>query len=53
MEGDIKDNITKEFKIYKNYNNKVNYSTFNQVLDNELCLCYVNNENDEIFGVSQ
>ena len=51
-EEDIKDNITKEFQIYKNYNNKVNYSTFNPVLDNELCLSYINNENVKLIGVS-
>ena len=40
--GDIKDIITKEFQIYKNYNKKVNYSTLNPVLDNELCLFDIN-----------
>ena len=50
--GDIKDIISKEFQINKNYNNKVNYSTLNPVLDNELCLFDINNENDELIGVS-
>ena len=51
-EGDIKINITKQFQTYKNYNNKANYSTLNPVLDNELCLFDINNENDELIGVS-
>ena len=36
-EGDIKENITKEFQIYKKHTNKVNYVTFNPIVDNLLC----------------
>ena len=36
-EGDIKENITKEFQIYKKHTNKVNYIIFNPIVDILLC----------------
>jgi WD40 repeat protein len=36
-EGNINKNIEKEFQIYKEHGNKVNYVTFNPVVDNLLC----------------
>ena len=33
-----------KIQIYKSHNNKVNYATFNLILDNGLYLCDINNE---------
>ena len=43
-EGNINKKITKEFQIYKIHNNKVNYVTFNPVVDNLLCSDSSDNE---------
>lgn len=43
-DGDIKENITKEFQIYQKHNNKVNYVTFNPVVENLLCSDSLDNE---------
>ena len=43
-EGDITENITKEFKIYKKHNIKVNYINFNSIVDNLLCSYSIHNE---------
>ena len=44
QEGNLNQNITKEFQIYKKHNNKVNYVTFNPVVDNLLCSASLDNE---------
>ena len=43
-EGNINQNITKEFQTYKKHNNKVNYVTLNPVVDNILCSDSLDNE---------
>ena len=43
-DGDIKENITKEFQIYKNHTKKVTNVTFNPVVDNVLCSGALGNE---------
>ena len=36
-DGELKENITKELQIYKKHTKKVNYITFNPIVDNLLC----------------
>jgi len=43
-EGNINKNTIKEFQIYKKHNEKVNYVTFNPVVDNVLCSDSFDNE---------
>ena len=43
-EGNLDKNITKGFQIQEKHNNKVNYITFNPVVDNLLCSGSLDNE---------